>query len=110
MDVVMKDEEIIKRIYEILFETPYFVCDQCYLRGSYANETYSIVSDIDLLVISRDFQDISFRKRKELLQKAMKEFEYKIEIDSICLSNNEYSKLVSEKRDMYCEERMVKIL
>ena len=39
-----------------------------------------------------------------------KEFEYKIEVEAICLSNNEYSKLVSEKRDMYREERMVKIL
>ena len=101
MEDIMKNEEIVKRIYEILIETPYFVCDQCYLHGSYANQTYSIVSDIDFLIVSRDFQGISFRKRNELLQKAMKEFEYKIEGEAICLSNNEYSKLVSEKRGVY---------
>jgi len=103
-------EKIIEKIKQLLLETPYFVCNQCYLRGSYVDETYNDLSDVDLLVVSQDFCGVTFQKRKELLRKALIDLEYKLEIDAICLSEEEYFKLLDDKREMYYMERMIKIL
>lgn len=103
-------KKIIAKIKELLLETPYFVCSQCYLRGSYVGGTNNNLSDVDLLVVSQDFCWITFRKRKELLRKALMGLGNKLEIDVICLSEEEYFKLLDDKREMYYMERMIKIL
>ncbi len=110
VDFNIESNRLINSIISILIKTPYFVCNQCYLRGSYANQTNNFKSDIDLLIVSRDFQEISISKRKELFYKTMNELECKIAIDVICLSDDEYLKLLKEERKMFYKERMIRIL
>lgn len=106
----VEKEILIENIKRLLLETPYFVCNQCYLRGSYVDETSNDLSDIDLLIVSQDFCGIIFQKRRELVRKALEDTEYKLKVDVICLSEEEYFKLLMDKREMYYMERLIKIL
>ena len=101
---------MIEKIRNQLIKNAYFYCSYCFLRGSYANESYNISSDIDLLIVSPDFKDISMLKRKELFNKAMSNLSLNIQFDTICLSEEEYSSLINCKREMYFEERMIRII
>ncbi len=101
---------MIKKIRNELEENPYFDCKFCFLRGSYANEAYYSSSDVDLLIVSPVFKDISMLKRKELVNKSIYNLDTDIKFDAICLSEDEYYSLINSKREMFFKERMVKII
>ena len=101
---------IVNELKNILEETPYFYCDCCFLRGSFITKEYKKNSDIDLLIISRDFKYMSYLKRQELIQNTVKELDASITVDALCLSREEYMQLIREKRQMLKDERMVRII
>lgn len=101
---------MIEEIRNELIKTPYFDCTYCFLRGSYANESYCASSDVDLLVVSPIFKEISMLKRKELVNKAICNLDANIKFDTICLSEEEYFSLINCKREMFFKERMVRIV
>lgn len=105
----MNRSQIINEVKSIIENNPYFRCDICFLRGSFALEKENINSDVDLLVISDDFKGIMYKKRREFIQSIMKG---KIErkVDAICLDTNEYVKLIEKKRQMLKNERMERLI
>ena len=80
----------------------YFNCERCYVRGSVALGIEEKKSDIDLLVISDDFQGITYAKRKELVCKTL--LKLKSVIDAICLTNSEWLLIEKQHRErFFCE-------
>ena len=65
-------------------------CDQIILYGSYTNGTYREDSDIDLVVVSSDFEGKDFWERIELLSKGIVEVWEPIE--SIAMTPEEWEK------------------
>ena len=63
----MNRSQIINEVKSIIENNPYFRCDICFLRGSFALEKENINSDVDLLVISDDFKGIMYKKRREFI-------------------------------------------
>jgi uncharacterized protein len=63
-------ENIINRFVESVMQD--ITVDQVYLFGSYANGTPDKYSDIDLAVVSKDFEGIRFFDRKKLLKYLIK--------------------------------------
>lgn len=102
--------KMIQEIKSILEKTPYFYCDICFIRGSLLTNEYNSNSDIDLLIVSSDFKSISYLKRRELIQRTFNGMKSKMKVDAICLSTDEYSQLLYERRQMLKEERMEKII
>jgi predicted nucleotidyltransferase len=63
--------------------------DRLILFGSYARNKQNKNSDVDLLVISNDFENIkSFKRAKDLYLK----WDIDIDVDFICLTNKELEK------------------
>lgn len=100
----------ISMIVKLLKQTPYFVCGYCFLRGSHARNNYEADSDIDILIVSEDFEKVSYRKRKELVKKAIEDISLKSDVDAICLSLREYLEVLNQEREMILDERMVRLL
>lgn len=101
---------MIEKIKNELRMTQYFDCTHCFLRGSYADESYGISSDIDLLIVSPEFKDISILKRKELVNKAMGNLAINTRFDAICLSEEEYANFINCRRKMFFDERLIRIV
>jgi predicted nucleotidyltransferase len=100
--------KIINNLKSILMDNDYIECKKVYLRGSYARGQYNLESDIDLLIISNDFKGISITKRKDIIQKI---FLHKLEnvIDCICLTEEEYNKIIMEKREILFKEIIIEV-
>lgn len=98
----MDAEKINSKIKRLLIENKYFICEKCYIRGSFARGDWDDLSDVDLLVISDDFCNITYQKRREIVCKSLSETE--LEVDPICLSNNEFYYIQLDNRLMYEEE------
>lgn len=79
----MDAEKINSKIKRLLIENKYFICEKCYIRGSFARGDWDDLSDVDLLVISDDFCNITYQKRREIVCKSLSETE--LEVDPICL-------------------------
>ena len=101
---------MINKITEQILENPYFVCNYLFLRGSYACNTNNNTSDMDFLVVSRDFTSVSILKRKDLFNKAILGLEVKVTIDVICLSEEEYFQYINSRRNMLFNERMIRLI
>ena len=97
-------------IKDVLEKNKYFICNECMLRGSRVRGENDSNVDVDLLVISKDFKDVIFSKRKEMVAKAMQNTCLNVEVDVICLCPEEYASLLREKREMLYSERMKKII
>lgn len=104
----MEAEKIKSIIRRLLIGNTYFICEKCYIRGSFARRDWSNLSDVDLLVISDDFCNITHQKRREIVRKSLSETE--LEIDPICLSNNEFNYIQLDNRSMYKEEVLEEII
>jgi predicted nucleotidyltransferase len=61
-----------------------------YLFGSCVN---GIGNDVDLLIISNDFEGVSRTKRME---KVMLNF-FDIKVDPVCITSNEFDRLLNQK-------------
>ena len=91
-----------------LINNTFFICECCFFRGSFITEKWDRNSDIDILVISSDFEVITYHKRKELTHYALEPINYII--DPICLSNKEYKKIYMERKNKYIREKLVKVI
>jgi predicted nucleotidyltransferase len=60
---------------------------EVYLIGSVAKSQADSCSDLDIIVISDNFEGISYFKRKQLVQKYL---ESERQIDAICLTTDEF--------------------
>lgn len=64
------------------------------LFGSYARGEQKKYSDIDLLIVSRDFEDVKFTKRSpSLYQMWHFDLDMNYPVDFVCYSSKEYEKL-----------------
>ncbi len=101
-------DEIKYEVYSRLSKNVYFVCNQCYLRGSILSDDWSYSSDVDILVVSNDFYDLTMLKRKELVENLFCDLH--INIDVICLSSGEYYELTKAGRIELFEGEFLKII
>ena len=99
----------LQKLKRIIKENFYFQCELCFLRGSFAVEKQKENSDIDLLIITDDFEELSYFKRRELVQKAIN-LNFFLSVDAICLSKKEYIQIIDERRELFNNERMVRII
>lgn len=68
--MVKTKNEIIKMINDYISKlSDYVKIDRVIMFGSYARDEALSSSDVDFLVVSRDFKDMSFFDRLELLQR-----------------------------------------
>lgn len=91
-----------------LMKNDYIQCQKVYLRGSYARGEFRVESDIDLLIVSNDFKNISIKKRKEIMEKIFLD-KIDITIDCVCLTEEEYKNAINQKRELLLKEIMVEV-
>lgn len=75
---------IIKTLKLKLKDNPYFISEKVYIRGSCALGKETDRSDVDLLIVSEDFEGVNILKRKLLVSKAMDKA-LERELDVMCL-------------------------
>lgn len=68
--------------------------ERVYLYGSYAKGTWIKTSDIDLIIVSKDFEGISFLKRLDLVNKIIWEARITPHIEVIPLTPSELEKKI----------------
>ncbi|MED1608071.1 nucleotidyltransferase domain-containing protein [Cytobacillus kochii] len=100
--------ELISNLKCILIENVYIQCQKVYLRGSYARGEFEVESDVDLLIISNDFNGVSILKRKEIMGKIFLD-KTDITVDCICLTEKEYNKAINQKREVLLKEILVEV-
>lgn len=85
--------------------------DRALIFGSYARGAQSDESDIDLLIVSRDFGGMPFLKRLEFLNRLRTGVALSVPMDIIGLTQNEFSSFKkndsSQLRKIYHESKIV---
>ena len=70
----------------------YISIEECYLFGSYVKGTWIKHSDIDLVIVSKDFGGLNMSKRLDLLYRVQWENNIEHFIEVIPLTPEEFSK------------------
>ena len=70
-----------------------FKLEKVILFGSRARGDYLINSDIDLIVVSKDFESIPFRKR---MSEAIEDWSGEIDIEVLCYTPEEFKRKMKE--------------
>jgi hypothetical protein len=73
-------------------ETEGIICNKIFLFGSFAKDTATEESDIDLAVISESFNDMDFWERNKVVSKAIVKIFQPIEVKAYSLKEWEKSK------------------
>jgi len=85
--------EVIKLIKKFRDGIKSLSLDKMILFGSYARNKQSEDSDVDLLVVSDDFENIkSFKRAKDLYL----DWDVDVDVDFVCLTNKELKKKRNE--------------
>mgnify|MGYP001580778369 FL=1 len=67
-----------------------FKVEKSILFGSRARDDYLDISDVDLIVISKDFSNINFRKR---MNEAIEYWNGDVDLEVICYTPEEFEKM-----------------
>ena len=67
----------------------FFSIDKFIIFGSRARGDYFLDSDIDLIVVSKDFEDINFRKRMGIL---LEWWEGPVDLEVLCYTLQEFER------------------
>ena len=62
--------EAVKKLVKELSEGEGIVVEKVYLFGSYAKGSWIKTSDVDLVIVSRGFEDVPFLKRLDIVNRA----------------------------------------
>jgi len=85
--------EVIKLIKKFRDGIKNLSLDKMILFGSYARNKQSESSDVDLLVVSDDFENVkSFKRAKDLYL----DWDVDVDVDFVCLTNKELKKKRNE--------------
>jgi len=85
--------EVIKLIKKFRDGIKNLSLDKMILFGSYARNKQSEDSDVDLLVVSDDFENVkSFKRAKDLYL----DWDVDVDVDFVCLTNKELKKKRNE--------------
>ena len=82
------NEEILKKVRKFVQGLPFDI-QQAFVFGSRARDDWLYTSDIDLIIVSRDFAEIPFLDR---ISKVAKEWDDIIELQPICYTPEEYER------------------
>ena len=87
-----------KRVMELLSQylkkvNKKFKIEQAILFGSRARDDWVLNSDVDLILISKDFKDIPFRKR---MSEVIGYWDEYIDLEVICYTPEEFDKLKNQ--------------
>jgi len=85
---------VIKKFLDEL--SRYISIDQVYLYGSYARGDYLKTSDIDLIIISKDFEDMKYTERLDLMEKIVWRLGLKPHIQAIPYTPKEFREKIRE--------------
>ncbi|MBT2196199.1 nucleotidyltransferase domain-containing protein [Weizmannia coagulans] len=96
-------------IKNVLKENLYFECRRAFIRGSFARGENTIKSDMDLLIVSNDFNGMAIKKRKEIVKKVFDSSMDNI-IDCICLTEAEYNQIIAQKRNLLLKEVLIEVI
>ena len=108
MNLITAKNKTKQEIKKSLLCNTYFVCEQCYFRGSVLTDKWNVSSDVDILVVSSDFQDLTIKKRKELVGNTL--CNISIKIDAICLSQKEFAYYTQHNRIKEFGEELLRIV
>lgn len=85
------NKEAIKEIKELIKTiSKKYSLEKAILFGSRARDDWLKNSDIDLMLVSRDFENISFRKR---MHKILDYWEGELDLEVICYTPKEFEKM-----------------
>ena len=92
------DQYTNKRVMELLNQylkkvNKKFKIEQAILFGSRARDDWVLNSDVDLILISKDFKDIPFRKR---MSEVIGYWDEYIDLEVICYTPEEFDKLKNQ--------------
>ncbi len=88
------DEETIKKVKNLIYETAEdnnIEIKELIIFGSRARDDYRQRSDIDLLIVSSDFEGVAWNKRPRAFYKA-RDYDELPEPEFICLTPERYEK------------------
>lgn len=81
--------EAIRRLVKELSESEGIAVERAYLFGSYAKGSWIKTSDVDLVIVSQDFEGMPFLKRLDVVNRAQWRAGIRPFIEAIPLTPNE---------------------
>ncbi len=85
-------KEVLREVKRILRElSKYIVIDEAYLYGSYVKNTWLKTSDIDLIIVSKDFKNMKYIDRLELIYRIEWKIGTKYFVEVIPLTHEEFT-------------------
>ncbi len=85
----------VRRLIECLLENGFHI-EKIFLFGSYAKGTWLKTSDIDLVIVSSDFQNIPFKERLDLINKIVFKENIIPYIEVLPYTPDEFSRKIKE--------------
>ncbi|MGM7722538.1 nucleotidyltransferase domain-containing protein [Metabacillus sp. Hm71] len=80
-----------------------FTLKEVYITGSFCKGETTECSDLDMIIISDDFQGISHFKRREIVEKYI---ELSLPIDAICLTSFELQVATKKSPNFFENEKL----